>query len=199
MYNCVAVFKLGKFSYFMIPRITDTVTLSLKTAHCSERHPRWYHSGTFEGVIFADFTCLTLHSPARWKLPEAVEVSVVASPCYTCDIGRAQSLSLVSCLKYGWWLFFSWAKIWGQGWTGHFPPALFFFSFFLTGNQLARTKFTFYVSPSTVLQRDKMNVNECSLTSCVWAHSPDRFPPLPGQHSQPTLTSLGQGCMHVLM
>ena len=33
--------------------------------------------------------------------------------------------------------------------------------------------------------------------SCVVALVPARFHTIPGQHSKPTLTSFGQGCMHV--
>ena len=51
---------------------------------------------------------------------------------------------------------------------------------------------------STVAQRAETNVAECSLTSCVSARFLIGFHSMPRQrHSQPTLTSLGQGCMRV--
>ena len=40
-------------------------------------------------------------------------------------------------------------------------------------------------------------VVECSPTSCVGARFPARFPLYTWQHSQPTATSLSQGCMRV--
>ena len=41
-------------------------------------------------------------------------------------------------------------------------------------------------------------IRECSLTSCMWARFRIGFRTMPGQrHSQPTMTLLGKGCMHV--
>ena len=51
---------------------------------------------------------------------------------------------------------------------------------------------------STVAQRAEMTVTECSLTSCVLARFLIDSHTLPGQrHSQPTPTSMGQGCICV--
>ena len=51
---------------------------------------------------------------------------------------------------------------------------------------------------STVAQRAEMTVTECSLTSYLWACFLIGFHTMPWQqHSQLTLTWLGQGCMHV--
>ena len=50
----------------------------------------------------------------------------------------------------------------------------------------------------TVAQRAETTAAECSLTSCVWARFRIGSHTTPGQkHSQPTPTSLGQGCMRV--
>ena len=53
---------------------------------------------------------------------------------------------------------------------------------------------------STVAQRAEATIAECSLTSCVSARFPCRFPhAMPGQNNQPTPTSLGQGCVDVFI
>ena len=47
-------------------------------------------------------------------------------------------------------------------------------------------------------QQAEITVAKRSLTSCVWAHVQIGSHTMPGQqHSQPTLISLGQGCMRV--
>ena len=74
-----------------------------------------------------------------------------------------------------------------------FPSALFFF-FFLRGDQLTHLSSTFFGrDQSTVAQcgrvfPDELRVSSFSLRS---SHA------MPGQHSQSTPTSLGQGCMRV--
>ena len=81
----------------------------------------------------------------------------------------------------------------------HSFPVCAFFSFFLKW-RLAHTH-KFHSSgqdQSTVAQPAEMTVAMCFLTSCKWAHFQIGSHTMPGQwHSQPILTSLGQGCMHV--
>ena len=43
-------------------------------------------------------------------------------------------------------------------------------------------------------QCTERRVDKHSLTSCVWAHFPEGFHTMPGQHSQPAPTLLAQGC-----
>ena len=66
------------------------------------------------------------------------------------------------------------------GGKGHFfpPSALFFFLFlFLRWISACAHRFHFLgQDQSKVAQRAKTTVAECSLTSCVWARSPDRLP-----------------------
>ena len=69
-------------------------------------------------------------------------------------------------------------------------PACAFFFFFKWRSALAHQFHFLGQDQSTVAQRAETTVAECSLTSCVGARFPDRFP----HYSHPTPTSLGQGC-----
>ena len=66
-------------------------------------------------------------------------------------------------------------------------------------DELYVSSFPFLVqNQSTVVQQTEMTVAKCFLISCMWAHFPHRFPHS-RHHSQPTLTSLGQGGIHILV
>ena len=75
------------------------------------------------------------------------------------------------------------------------------FFFFFFGVEISSRSNIFHSlcqDQSTVAQRAETTVAECSLTSCVWARFRIGSHTMPGQrHSQPTPTSLGQGCMRV--
>ena len=94
--------------------------------------------------------------------------------------------------------FYLLARILGECSTIQFPPALFFFFFFEVVINSRSLIPLIIQDQSTVAQRAETNVAECSLTSCVSARFLIGFHSMPRQrHSQPTLTSLGQGCMRV--
>ena len=83
---------------------------------------------------------------------------------------------------------------WGK--ARRFPTCAFFF--FLTGDQLAHTNSTLYarIGPQWLSERRRLwpSVSRrvaCEPVSLIDSHS------MPGQHSQPTPTSLGRGCMRV--
>ena len=67
-------------------------------------------------------------------------------------------------------------RTFGKGLTIHSLPEVFFFccKWSVYANQLHFLA----QDQSTVAQRQETFVAECSLTSCVWVHLPDRFPHL---------------------
>ena len=101
-------------------------------------------------------------------------------------------------LRRVWGLFPRVQGFWGECSTIHSPPALFFFCFLKW--RLARTLLFHSLGQdqSTVAKQAETTVTECFLTSFVRAHFLIGSHTLPGQqHSQPTPTSLGEGCMRV--
>ena len=87
------------------------------------------------------------------------------------------------CLKLGWWccVFFSLLpRIWGK--VIHSLPVLFFFFFsvsFKKRRSACAHHFHFLCQDqSTVAQRAKTTVAECSLMSCMWTHFPSQVPTL---------------------
>ena len=92
-----------------------------------------------------------------------------------------------------WWLFHRLRGFFSS--TIHSSAAFFFKNW-----RLARTDFlnSLCQDQPTVAQRAETTVAECSLKSCVWARFQIGSYTVPGQrYSQPTPTSLGQGCMRV--
>ena len=92
-----------------------------------------------------------------------------------------------------WWLLPCMREFWGTVWQ--FIPHL---RFFRSESSRSNLFHSLGQDQSTVAQRAETTVIECSLRSCLWARFLTGSHSMPGQrHSQPTLTSLGQRCMHV--
>ena len=89
-----------------------------------------------------------------------------------------------------WWLFPCLRKFGGKVWQ--FIPYLHFL--FFSRRSVCTHQFHFLgQDQSTVAQRAETTVAEYSLTSCMWARLRIGSYAMPGQHSQPTPTMLGQG------
>ena len=90
-------------------------------------------------------------------------------------------------IRNWWWCLFPRMQVFCNNVRSFIPNMhLFFFVFFSTLGQ----------DQSTVAQRAKMTVAECSLMSFVWAYFLTGSHTMPGQqHCQPTPTLFGQGCM----
>ena len=100
---------------------------------------------------------------------------------------------------------------WGEGLTTHYPPALFFFFsppiFQVEISLCTPNPFLFWfllfvclLLPESV-QSGSASSDDCGRVFLgelrVSSSSVIGFHTVPGQHSQPTPTSLGQGCMRV--
>ena len=80
-----------------------------------------------------------------------------------------------------------------------FPTCAFFLSFFFFKVEISlHTLIPIGQDQSIVAQQAEMTVAECSLASCVRACLQIGSHTMPAQRlSQPTPTSLGQGCLRV--
>ena len=77
------------------------------------------------------------------------------------------------------------------------PAPFFFFFFFFLVEISSHTPISLGQDQSTVAQQAKTTVAKCSLQVVCELISLIDHRTMPGQHSQLTLTLLGQGCMHV--
>ena len=127
--------------------------------------------GGYDGqvITLSDFITSLRYSQPAGRLPPAHNASFgcVNFLCFATDPRATESLYASVWLV----AFSSRARIWGECWTIHFPPALFFFFFFffLFKWRVARIN---QLHPSgqyqsTVAQRAETTVTECFLTSCV--------------------------------
>ena len=141
----------------------------------------WQFLDCFASEFF--HVCQSCHYEAR-------QVMLQASHCMTdqqadcCTAGTSHYMS-----GWWWWLFPHMQGSWGRFNDSFLNSAYFFFSQWIS---VHAHQFHFLgQGQSTVAQQANMTVANCSLASCMWALAVS----LLGQHSLPTQTSLGQGCM----
>ena len=114
------------------------------------------------------------------------------------ETGQVMHRNQHAGMLFKWWLFPR-LQGFGENVRPFIPRLHFFSSFFLRWRLVHAYQFhSLCQDKSTVAQRAEMTVAECSLTSCMLAHFWIGSHTMPGQqHSKPTPTSLGQGCVHV--
>ena len=114
-----------------------------------------------------------------------------------CPEGQSHS-RYVSTLHFLWWLFLRLWGFWGEGLTYHSVRAFFFF--FLDWYQLVQTNSTFFrlgsVHSGSVSWDHWPSVSWWVACKLVF-HDEIGSHTMPGQQSQPTPTSWGQGCLCV--
>ena len=124
--------------------------------------------------------------------------------CLSCVIVIISHLPFILCyssfvLEWWWWWLFPRLRGFGENLRPFIPRMRFWFVCFLKWRLAGAHQFhSLCQDQSTVPQRAEMTVAKRSLTSCKQAHFQIGSHTMSRQrHSQPTLTSLGQGCMLV--